>query len=517
MKSIVTAFLLACSLGIGNPDPNRAAAVAPEYQPFASGFTEPVSIANASDDRLFVVERAGRIRIVTESGTILEPPFLSIVGNVSSQQSEQGLLGLAFHPQYETNGWFYVNYTNLAGDSVVARFSVSADPDVADPDSEWIMLTVDQPYANHNGGDLKFGPDGYLYIFLGDGGSGGDPDNYAQNLQSMLGKILRIDVDSDVPYGIPGNNPFLSDPEALDEIWAYGLRNPWRVSFDRTTGDLWIADVGQSAREEINFQSATSPGGVSYGWRCYEGDLPYNTSGCDAPENHVFPVFSYAHPPHCAVTGGYVYRGSDYPGLYGRYWFTDYCTGYLWSLQPDGMGGFTETEYGQKVTFISSFGENSAGELFACSMLDGTLYRLIDSTAPTPTPTPTPTPDVTPTATPATCFVDLELSGTLFQAGDPFRLIFTAGNPEPGSISGHFWLLLDVFGLYWFYPGWTGIPGFTPIILDSGSVYGPETTLDFIWPEGIDSHASGLMFHAAITDAENSMLLSNAATVTFGY
>lgn len=489
---------------------------------FASGFTNPVSISHTSDDRLFVVEKAGQIKIVEPSGIVLDPPFLSIAAKVGSQGGEQGLLGLAFHPEYASNGYFYVNYTNLSGTTVVSRFSVSSDPDSADLGSEQILLTIPQPFDNHNGGDLHFGPDGYLYIFTGDGGSGGDPDNNAQNPQSLLGKILRIDVNQGLPYSIPPDNPFVSDPNVLDEIWALGLRNPWRTSFDRLTGDLWIADVGQSAREEINVEAAGSPGGANYGWRCYEGNLDYNTSGCDAPENYIFPVFDYAHPPHCAVTGGYVYRGAMYPGLYGRYLLTDYCTGNVWSLYPDGMGGYEVTDFGVRVTFISSFGENMDGELFACSLLDGNVYQIMDSeSAATPTPTRTASPTASPTPaatpTPGGCYVDLDLSQETFQGGDPFTLTYLIGNPEPQTVSGNFWLLLDVYGLYWFYPDWIQTPEYMDVTLMPGASFGPNTALDFSWPADVGGHAENLMFICALTDSSNTALKSNVASVTFGY
>jgi len=295
---------------------------------------------------------------------------------VSSAGGEQGLLGLAFHPDYATNGYFYVNYTDTDGDTVVSRFTVTFDPDAADPSSEQILLSIPQPYSNHNGGDLAFGTDGYLYISTGDGGSGGDPQNYAQNPLTFLGKILRIDVDTGSPYGIPADNPFVSDPGVLDEIWALGLRNPWRFAFDSLTGDFWIADVGQSAREEINFQDAASPGGENYGWRCYEGTLPYNTTGCDGPESYEFPVFEFPHPEHCSVTGGVVYRGTSYPELDGYYFFMDYCSGNMWSLFSDGQGGWQVDDYGVFVSFISSFGADAAGEVYACSLSDGTLYKM---------------------------------------------------------------------------------------------------------------------------------------------
>jgi glucose/arabinose dehydrogenase len=241
-----------------------------ELEQFATGFTNPIEIVHAGDSRLFVVEQGGIIRILNADGSVNPNPFLNI-SNLVSTGSEQGLLGLAFHPDYDDNGYFYVNYTNTAGHTVVARYSVNpTDPSLADATSQLPLLTINQPYENHNGGCLRFGPDGYLYIATGDGGSGGDPENRAQNLETLLGKILRIDVDNGNPYVVPATNPFMGVGGA-DEIWAYGLRNPWKFSFNRNNGDLWIADVGQNAVEEIN-KVVSNPGGLNYGWRCYEGN-----------------------------------------------------------------------------------------------------------------------------------------------------------------------------------------------------------------------------------------------------
>ena len=248
---------------------------------FADGFSSPVDITNAGDERLFVVEKSGRIKIVLPDGTVLPTPFLNINPIVGSAGSEQGLLGLAFHPNYASNRYFFVNYTNNSGDTEIARYETDpANLNQALSNSGTVIMTIDQPFNNHNGGDIAFGPDGYLYIGMGDGGSGGDPGDRSQDPQELLGKMLRIDVDNGSPYGIPPDNPFINDTTVLDEIWAIGLRNPWRYSFDRETGDLWMGDVGQNEREEIDMQLASSTGGENYGWRCYEGDLPFNTSGC---------------------------------------------------------------------------------------------------------------------------------------------------------------------------------------------------------------------------------------------
>jgi glucose/arabinose dehydrogenase len=351
---------------------------------FATGFTRPCDITHCGDDRLFVVEQGGKIWILDKNGVKLPTPFLDIDPKVGSSGNEQGLLGLAFHPNYAQNGYFYVNYTDNSGDTKISRFSVSAtNPNVSSTNSELILLMVDQPYSNHNGGCLKFGPDGYLYIGLGDGGSGGDPQNYGQNKNSLLGKMLRIDVNSGAPYAVPVSNPFVNDPTTLDEIWAIGLRNPWRFSFDRTTGDLWIGDVGQDAWEEVDFQPANSPGGQNYGWRCYEGTHPFNTNNCPGVNTLTMPVAEYSNsgPVGCSITGGFVYRGFTFPQLYGRYLYTDYCTGRLWAVVPNGMGGWTNTQLADLVNFqLVSFGENRNGELFLLGLGNGTVYRLRDAT-----------------------------------------------------------------------------------------------------------------------------------------
>ncbi len=340
-----------------------------------------VDIENVGDERLFIVNKLGTIGIIDTLGNVNPNTFLDISSQVTTN-GERGLLGLAFHPDYATNGYFYINYTDLSGNTVVSRFSVSALPDIANASSEMVLMTINQPYSNHNGGDLTFGPDGYLYIATGDGGSGGDPDNNGQDLMSLLGKILRIDVDNGTPYSIPADNPFFAPLSAADEIWSYGLRNPWRISFDQLTGDLWIADVGQGVLEEINFQSSTSPGSENYGWRCYEGTATYNNGvGCPSSNGLVFPVYEYGHNSTggFSVTGGFVYRGNKYPCLYGKYIFVDYVSGNLWTLEADGNGAWIDNFYDDS-TFsfpnnISSFGEDSNGELYACK-LDGKIYKI---------------------------------------------------------------------------------------------------------------------------------------------
>jgi len=342
----------------------------------------PVGIENVGDDRLFIIDKLGTIGIIDTFGTVNPTPFLNISSQITAN-GERGLLGLAFHPSYATNGYFYVNYTDLNGDTNVSRFSVSTgNPNQANPSSEQILLTISQPYTNHNAGDLSFGPDGYLYIATGDGGNGGDPDDNGQDAQTLLGNILRIDVDNGNPYAIPPSNPFVGNPNGLNEIWSYGLRNPWRISFDQLTGDLWIADVGQGSWEEVNFQPSTSTGGENYGWRCYEGNQSYNSNNCPAASSLTFPVSEYPHNPNTggfSITGGFVYRGSQYPCLYGKYIYMDYVTDHLWTVEPDGLGGWNTTFYDANNfalgNSIVSFGQDANNELYACSY-SGDIYKI---------------------------------------------------------------------------------------------------------------------------------------------
>lgn len=348
----------------------------------ASGFDTPLGIEHAGDHRLFIVEKDGTISLMDTNGVVFAGHFLDIDARVNSNAGERGLLGLAFHPDYADNGFFYVNYTNLGGSTVIARFSRDPnDPDRADPDSEMILLTQSQPFQNHNGGHLAFGPDGYLYIGLGDGGSGGDPGNRAQNPETFLGKMLRIDVDGGAPYAIPPDNPFVGVDSILPEIWATGLRNPWRYSFDRITGDLWIADVGQDAWEEISFQPASSTGGENYGWRCKEGFANFNLSGCPPMETLTDPVYVYAHMgQNCSgsVTGGYAYHGNRNPYLNGKYVFTDYCTGVFRALAPDSLGGFEAEDLANLQNFeFTAFGQDASGELYVAGG-SGRIYVIRD-------------------------------------------------------------------------------------------------------------------------------------------
>jgi glucose/arabinose dehydrogenase len=346
-------------------------------QTFATGFSNPVAIVNAGDSRLFVVQRGGAIRILNANGTINATNFLTLTSSTIVSGGERGLLGLAFHPNYATNGYFYVNYTRASdGATVIARYNVSANPDVADASSAQVLLTIAQPFSNHNGGSLVFGPDGYLYIGMGDGGSGGDPDNYGQNINSLLGKMLRIDVDSGSPYAIPAGNPYAGATPGADEIWAVGMRNPWKFSFDRQTGDLWIADVGQNAREEIN-KAALTAAGLNYGWRCYEANIPYNTNGCQSASNYYMPVANYAlGNGYCSITGGYVYRGSTYPNMVGKYFFSDYCSNRIgWVENNGGTITWSSLFTGNFV----SFGEDINGELYIAGISNGTISKIIDT------------------------------------------------------------------------------------------------------------------------------------------
>jgi glucose/arabinose dehydrogenase len=342
------------------PDPN-----AYQWQMIASGLQRPVDLQPDGSGRLFILEKAGRIRII-ENEQLLNEPFLDITDRVGSRGNEQGLLGLAFHPQYEENGWFYVNYTDTNGDTVLARFQVSSDANRSDPGSELRLLGVDQPYPNHNGGALAFGPDGNLYAGLGDGGAAGDPQGNAQSLDTLLGKILRLDVDSGEPYAIPGDNPF------GNEIWAYGLRNPWRLSFDTATGDLYIGDVGQGEWEEIDFLAAGSAGGANFGWDHREGAHDYEGGG---PAGMIDPVAEYSHPEGgCSVSGGYVYRGAM-PEWNGIYLYGDYCTGIIWGLFRSVAGWQEQQLFDVDVT-ITSFGQDENGEVYLVSD-SGSIHRLV--------------------------------------------------------------------------------------------------------------------------------------------
>lgn len=346
-----------------------------ELELVQDGFSQPLHLQNSGDNRLFIVEKGGKIKVILEDNTVSPTPFLDLSGIISTQ-GEQGLLGLAFHPDYDNNGYFFVNYTNTAGNTQISRFTVSAaNPDIADPGSELFILDFNQPASNHNGGDMIFGPDGYLYISSGDGGSSGDPNNLAQNIDVLLGKMLRLDIDNPSggnAYGIPPDNPFINTQDARPEIWAYGLRNPWRFSIDIEDNNIWIADVGQGSREEINRQSLDE-GGVNYGWRCYEGSLPFNTDGCPPQSELAFPIAEYGHDNgNCSITGGHVYRGSEYSDIAGLYFFADYCSGMIGSVDREDQ----VTIYGDFPGRWVAFGQDVNQELYLIDINEGKVFRL---------------------------------------------------------------------------------------------------------------------------------------------
>jgi glucose/arabinose dehydrogenase len=352
-----------------------------QWVPVVDNLDSPLQVISPQDgtDRLFAVEQNGYI-LVIEDGSYGSVPFLDLTRQIPDSvyhggYTEQGLLGLVFHPNYEENGQFFVSYINLEGDSVISRFTVSAeDPNRADPTSEEILLTVEQPFEDHNGGNIVFGPDGYLYIGFGDGGRPAEPNYYSQDPDVFLGKMLRLDVNGD-PYSVPPDNPFVSDERVPAEVWALGLRNPWRFSFDRATGDLYIGDVGQWIYEEINFQPADSTGGENYGWSAFEASQPYLEDETLSINTHTEPILEYTHDVGCSVTGGYVYRGEALPELQGRYIYGDYCNGNVWSAQR-GADGVWQSELLMATDYIiSSFGEDAAGELYLVDY-KGAIYRL---------------------------------------------------------------------------------------------------------------------------------------------
>ena len=416
-------FTLAVAIGMSPPAnatesdtapvPRLVAAAPPAdvditLQQIVSGLDSPVQVTHAGDGsgRLFVVELDGRIKII-KNGSVLATPFLDINTIVRSPDdgghSEQGLFSVAFHPDYENNGIFFVNYINTSKDTVVARYSVSGNPDEANTTGT-VILEINQPADNHNGGQLMFGPlDGYLYIAMGDGGSGGDPWNNAQQTDKLLGAMLRIDVDSEpgnapdttcdpdfltgsnytIPTGI-GGNPFADDAGGdCDEIWAIGLRNPWRFSFDRTTGDLYIGDVGQGSYEEISYQAGGTAGGVNFGWRCREGAHNYNFEAACSSLTLTDPIAEYGRSLGRAVSGGYVYRGNLYPNLRERYFYADYSFGNLWTLYKSGNSWVNQFEFDTNL-YVSSFGEDEQGELYLTDLIGGRVYQITDSDGPSP-------------------------------------------------------------------------------------------------------------------------------------
>jgi glucose/arabinose dehydrogenase len=362
--------------------------------PFAGGFNSPVGIVGSRDGRLFVLEREGVIRTVLPDGSIFLEPFLDISARVDASSSEEGLLGLALHPDFASNGYFYLNYVNTTlgvRRTRISRFKLTEALNLADPESEEIFLTIEQPFGNHNGGHILFGPDGFLYIPLGDGGGGGDPGNRAQDVNTLLGKIARIDIDSNSGvaadcvglgsgnYRVPAGNPMVDGSGgACDEMWDLGLRNPWRASFDRKSGDLYIGDVGQNSWEEIDYHPADILPGQNFGWRCYEGNHPFNTIDCGPGASYTSPIFEYSQEGNgCSVIAGYVYRGRRFPAIEGHFFLTDYCSGNFWELVPNGSGSWNSVMHANLRAFgYVAFGEGCDGELYLANIDDGAIYRL---------------------------------------------------------------------------------------------------------------------------------------------
>ncbi len=364
----------ATSTNTAQSAPAATQPASPQWVQIVTGLDRPVDLADAGSGRLLVLEQPGTIRII-QDGALLSTPFLDISDEVGSRGNEQGLLGITLHPDFKSNGYFYVNYTDLNGNTVIARFTVSSNPDQADPNSEKVLLHIQQPFPNHNGGSMVFGPDGYLYMGLGDGGSEGDPQLTGQNLNTLLGKLLRIDVNHGDSYAIPADNPFAKGG-GLPEIWAYGLRNPWRFSFDKATGDLYIADVGQDLYEEIDYLRAGSPAGTNFGWSFREGFHAYK--GTPPPGLKLMdPIWEYAHAEGgCAITGGFVYHGKAAPSLDGMYIYGDFCSGIVWGLQRDASGKWQNRTLFQTGLNISSFGQDQARELYLLDLRDGGIYTL---------------------------------------------------------------------------------------------------------------------------------------------
>jgi glucose/arabinose dehydrogenase len=365
-------LLAGCSTGDGPAPP--ATALELRATSIASGLASPLYLtAPPADPRLFVAEQPGRIRII-RNDSLLTRPYLDITDRVGAG-GERGLLSLAFAPDYVTSGLFWVNYTDRSGDTRIERYRVTADPDIADPASAELVLLVQQPFSNHNGGLIVFGPDGMLYIGMGDGGSGGDPQNHAQRPGTLLGALLRIDVrGAQQPYAVPPGNPFVQTPGARPEIWAIGLRNPWRFAFDREAGRLYIADVGQNRWEEINSAPANQPG-INYGWNIMEGRHCFPADPC-ARDGLTEPIHEYGRADGCSVTGGYVYRGSRMPALRGHYLYSDYCRGWLRSFRVDGAQALDHRDWGvADLGQVLSFGEDDAGELYVLSA-NGRVYRI---------------------------------------------------------------------------------------------------------------------------------------------
>ena len=387
IRTLAIGVLLQAMAGCGNDDVagpdddntnnnNNTPTSGLSTEQVVTGLSAPLFLTHAGDSRLFVVEQGGRIRVVVNA-QLLGTPYLDI-SSIVLHQGEQGLLGMAFHPNYAINGFFYVYHTDQSGDSRVARYRGSAN--IADPSSGLTIMTIGQPFSNHNGGQLAFGADGMLYIALGDGGSGGDPLGNGQDTSTLLGSILRIDIDNPdagLSYGIPSDNPFFGSGTAREEIWAYGLRNPWRFAFDDTDGLLYVADVGQSSFEEVSVVDA-AVGGLNLGWNVMEGMSCFDDANCDQ-SGLVLPVLQYDNNAgNCSITGGYVYRGSDLSGLQGHYFYSDYCGGFLRSFRFNGGAAADEQDWGLNLGAVTSFGQDSAGELYVI-VAAGAVLKIVAS------------------------------------------------------------------------------------------------------------------------------------------
>lgn len=345
------------------------------FEEFVVGLSLVTSIEYTDDGRMFVADTIGRIQKVENDGSINPTLFLDLRGQIGNQ-GEQALSSFVLHPDFETNGEFFVNYTSPEGITYLSRFhTLEGDPNQADPNSEEVLISLVQPSVIHNGAGMVFGPDGYLYVGFGDGGTFGDPDDNGQNGNTLFGAVLRLDVDGAFPYEIPPDNPFTGNPDVLDEIWAMGLRNPWRFQFDSLTDDFYLTDVGSSFWEEVNFESAGSGGGFNYGWRCYEAHKPNNLTGCQAAESYTYPVYAHSHGTMCAIIGGYVYRGNVYPILDGHYLFADLCSGRMWGLlrQPDNSFELAATGRLSGGNF-TTFGQAPDGELVVAAY--GRILRI---------------------------------------------------------------------------------------------------------------------------------------------
>lgn len=466
--------ILAVALGLALAPLRVAAQVTPpvkvELVPWANNIQAITAMANCGDHRLFVATQGGSIWIVTDSMTVRPEPFLNIYWLVHFA-GEQGLLGLAFDPGYADNGHFYVHYTqpfSAGHNSIVSRFTVSVDdPDQADPNSEMVLMSIPQPGVIHKAGDLEFGPDGYLYLSIGDGGPQGDPDNQGQSLDTRLGKILRISVNADGTWNAPATNPFAgAQGDTLPETYAYGVRNPFRISVDPLNGDVWFGDVGQNSFDEVNRIPAGS-NGLNFGWRCYEGAMPIYPTECPDSSSLAWPVAEHANVMNggdfCAVIGGKVYRGSKYPRLYGRYLYTDYCSGVIRSIREEGSMGWVNEELHAPVwAGNTTFGKDSAGELYLANQVTKRIYKIVDR-CPMPAPVLLNSGDSLhcSTATAYTWFHDgLELPDT------------TAGIAVQGD--GLYWAVTDMGGGCMFTTD-------TVQVIHSGLAPLPATALR-IWP-----------------------------------